>query len=218
MKERCRLILPVCMVVWVMVACAPEPQLRNPAYLPDTSIIDNTSPCDVPCWHDLTPGETPWFDAIRNISNDTERLRVVEQDIGQGIVNFSFQDGPQCCRLYSRDGQTLASISLLTTPQLTLAQIIEQYGNPQYIRGNAATHDQAFVSLVYTDVPMIVYVFASGLTTGELTPQSEIIGYVYLSREEMQVTLDNAEDFYDWTGYGALSEQFQGDPINVQRT
>jgi hypothetical protein len=186
--------------------------LRNTAYLPDTSIVTAAEPCVAPCWDTITPGETFWDDALLAIvSNDD--YQNLSQDRTTGTVNFSFQDGPQCCRLFTRDGETLASITLLTTPQVKLSEVIERYDEPDYIRGDIATNTQAFVSLYYADIPMIVFIFAENLSTATVDPDSDVIGYIYMTTDEMEQALQMTNDFYDWTGYTTLADVITGDPV-----
>lgn len=209
MLKRCHFLLLILVVVLFVAACAPTPQLRSSDFLPDTSIIHAEAPCEAPCWHDIILGETTWDDAFRNVASDVNFAnfrRSTDRDTGARVANFSYLDGPQCCRLFSRDGVVMSSVLLLTTPQITVAQVLERYGEPQYLRAEDVTTDQTFVSLVYSDVPMVVYAFATGLASGAISAESEIIGYVYMTSAEMDITLATASDLHSWTGYGALAD------------
>ena len=67
MKLRVLLVLLVVMVA--AAACAAPPELRNPSFLNDSSLVDN-EPCAAPCWREITPGETSWRDALTILEDD----------------------------------------------------------------------------------------------------------------------------------------------------
>lgn len=197
----------------LITACTPAPNLRNDAYFHDTSLIDG-EPCFAPCWRNLIPGETTWDEATEIISTfeDVTNLdRVRNRDTGEEIYNFNYADGPQCCRIYTRDGNALAAILLLVAPEMPLGEVVNQYGEPQYIQADDVTDDQTFVILAYPDVPMLVYVFSSGITSGEIVTDSEVIGVVYLADAEMTAFLN--EELFVWDGYGTLSDILTGNTV-----
>ena len=198
----------------LVTACAPVPQLRNDAYFHDTSLVDG-EPCFAPCWRNLTPGVTTWdeaVDALATFADVSNIDRTRNRDTGEDIYNFHYGEGPECCRIYTRDGSTLASILLLVAPDMSLGAVIAQYGEPQYIQGDNITDDQSFIALVYPDVPMLVYVFASSIATGELSANSEVIGTVYMAATEMTAFL-TVTPLFTWDGYGALSAMMTGEAV-----
>ncbi|NOG50034.1 MAG: hypothetical protein HND48_11805 [Chloroflexi bacterium] len=67
-----RILLLLLFVVVVAAACAAPPELRNPQFLIDDSLVDN-EPCSAPCWNGITPGVTKWGDAL-TILEDTEGI------------------------------------------------------------------------------------------------------------------------------------------------
>jgi hypothetical protein len=93
---------------------------------------------------------------------------------------------------------------------MRLGQVVEHYGEPQYLQADAKTNDQAIVILVYRDVPMLVYAFSEGITNGEITADSEIIGTVFMAPSEMTAFLAETELFV-WDGYGSLSTLLTGE-------
>ena len=196
-----------------VTACTPTLDLRNDAFLQDTSLIDG-EPCFAPCWRNMTPGETTWDEAEDLIStfedvSNFERNR--NRETGEELYDFTYGDGPQCCRIYTRDGSTLAAIWLMIAPDIIIGDVIAQYGEPQYIQARDETDEQAFVTLVYPDVPMLIYVYGSGITSGEISAESEVIGLAYLADTEMSVVLSEA--LFMWDGYGALRGMLTGEPV-----
>ncbi len=203
-----RLLLPAVLLALLIAACAPPPNLRDENLLKDTSLVTD-QPCASPCWHGIIPGETAWRDMMILIEDDAAFTNVEEskddQSDGRGI-NFATADtNAPCCVISSADGKTVDVILTRLAPgQITLSEILEKYGEPAYVIGSEAAPDQAVVSLVYPDVPVIIYVFAAGIATGELTPDSDIIGAVYATQTVMEsVTTNN--NFYAWEGYRKLA-------------
>jgi hypothetical protein len=206
-------------LVVLVAACAPIPELRNDLLLRDTGLITG-EPCEAPCWQTIVPGETLWGQALDLLAANTSYTgqdRTRSRDSDEVVLSFGYQDGPQCCRLYTRDGEIVSSILLLMAPEMKLEQVLERYGEPQYLHGEDLTSDQTFVSLVYPDVPMIVYAFVAGIESGELTAQSEIIGAVMMTADEMQLLLDGTS-LYNWSGYGALKTMLDGEFDWLART
>jgi len=208
---RYKLIILFVLLVLV-AACAPIPELRNESLLRDTSLVSG-EPCEAPCWQSIVPGETLWGQALDVVAANAEYTgqdQTRSRETDEVVLSFGYLDGPQCCRLYTRDGEVVASILLLLSPDMQLGQIIERYGEPQYIQGENLTDDQTFVSLVYRDVPMIVYAFGAGIETGQLSAESEIIGAVLMAADEMQMLMEST-DLYEWSGYGALKTILDGE-------
>lgn len=202
-------MLPFILVVLLTVACSPAPELRNNAFLADTSLITG-NPCEAPCWEELTPGETVWGLAQEKITGDyVEVDSDSNRRTGEAWIEFSFGDGLKCCRIYTADGQVLSSILLLLAPEITLSDVIERYGEPTYLTAQSETSDQAYLALVYPEIPMIIYAFAETITDSQISPDTEIIGLVYLSGPEMGKLL-STQSLYDWDGYGILGDVIDG--------
>lgn len=196
---------------FLVAACAPPPVLRDDALLNDTSLISG-DPCEAPCWNNITPGETSWRDALIIVEDDPRlvNVEVVEDPESDAqLINFNAPEGPQCCRVFSDDGETISAVLLLLAPEMRLGQVIDKFGEPQYITGGDVTSDQTLLSLVYPDVPLVVYVFAAGTAEGTLTANSEIIGAIYLTAADMDELLA-ATNLYLWDGYGPVSEYLDG--------
>jgi hypothetical protein len=91
-----------------------------------------------------------------------------------------------------------------TTPDATLGQVIDKYGDPTYIIGESLSDDQGVISLFYPEVPMFIYAFVEG-EIGAISPASEIVGFGYLTEELMQFVIDTSE-LHTWDGYQTYSE------------
>lgn len=204
----------VCLIILVLViaACAPTPNLRNDSYLNDTSLISGT-PCEAPCWQTLVPGETAFgaaLDFINSTADFTNVDRQRNRETNEVVLNFGYQDGPQCCRIYSRDGEVLSSLLLLLAPQNSVGEVIERYGEPEYFTGQDLTVDQTFISLVYPQRSMVVYAFGAGSASGTLSADNQIIGLSYMSADEMSLLLSTTS-LYAWNGFGTLADLLSAD-------
>lgn len=200
-------------MVLVASACAPSPQLRNEAYLDDTSLLLEDS-CAAPCWHDLIPGETAWGlaqDTVSNLADLTVTNTNRDRNTGEAWIEFAFQDGPVCCRVFTRDGETLSQIWLLLRPQITVGEIVAKYGEPLYITAQAETPDQAYVGLIYPNIPMVIYAFAENISQASITTDSMVIGLGYLAASEIDNLLQT-QTLYAWNGYGLLGDILASEP------
>lgn len=178
----------------------------------DTSLITG-EPCEAPCWQNLIPDETVWGVAQDFVKNNADYTIVQEVTpsirVREARIDFAIQDGPQCCRILSRDGEMLSAISLLLAPHMQLGDVIEHYGEPTYLSGEAVTNNQAIIALVFPDIPMVIYAFAESLSESELSAANTVIGVMYLAQSEMDILLQS-EGFYNWEGYGLLGNIING--------
>lgn len=205
-------ILLLCLVALILLACSPPPELRNEAFLDDMSLISG-EPCEAPCWQNLIPGETVWGVAQDFVKNSAD-FRIIEE-VTPGLrnpearIDFAVNDGPQCCRVLSRDGETLSVIVLLLAPHIELGDVVERYGDASHLTADSVSADQSTVALIYPDIPMVIYVFAENLDEAEISATSTVIGLAYLSESEMD-TIEQHENLYNWEGYGRLGSIVDG--------
>jgi hypothetical protein len=192
-------------VVLLIAACAPPPVLRNDKLLNDDSLLTN-EPCAAPCWRGITPGETPWSDALTILEDETEFALDPPQDdpdseaIG---VQWKQTEGDPCCQMISEDGETVSLLFLQTAPDVTIGEMFESQGEPTYAVGNPVTDDQAVVLLVYPEKQMVVLGFVPG-KEGELSEDSEVIGIWYITPENMEL-FTQTNNLHDWEGYQPFS-------------
>lgn len=192
-------------VMILAAACTPAPTLRNEAYLNDTSLVSG-EPCEAPCWQGLIPGETAWGvaqDLLDTSDLYTEVNTDRDRQTGEAWIDFAYEEGLQCCRLYTSDGETLDTILLLLAPQIPLGDVIDRHGEPTYLSGQVETPDQAMVALVYPEIPMVVYAFAENLSDAQISATSEVVGVSYASSALMDDVLAT-QNLYHWEGYGNL--------------
>lgn len=199
-------------VLLVLVSCAPPPNLRDETLLNDRSLITG-QPCAAPCFRGITPGETAWQAAVTIIEDDSNFKNLQTQTAENGTsLQAAWQQGDNqvCCQMASEDGRTVSLVFLRTAPIMTLAELIDAHGEPSYLVGSEFTADQAIISLVYPDVPMVIYVFVAGAEEGRLSDSSEIIGALYFTPAEMELLLQTT-DLHAWDGYKSYQEYNEGE-------
>jgi hypothetical protein len=196
-----RLIMPGLLVLVFLLAACSTPELRDTRMLQDDSIITG-DPCLAPCWRGITPGETPWRDAVTILEDDTtiENLQTqTDEATGAAAAEWQQQGGTACCQAFSSDGETVSILFLRTAPGVTLGEVIDTYGEPSYAIGSPFSDNQAIVNLIYPDLPMVIYAFIPG-TNGSVTAEADIIGMLYLTQEEMDL-LEVTSNLHIWEGY-----------------
>lgn len=201
-----RVLLVLLVVVVVAAACAAPPELRNPSFLNDSSLVDNT-PCEAPCWRGITPGVTVWSDALTILEDDATLADVkveTNDETGERAATFQRRDGVPCCLVYTRNGDVVDQMLLQLAPDNTVAEVIGNLGEPTYFSGTEVSPEQAAAALFYPERQLVVYAFVAGVAEGEISPTSEVFAALYLSEADMQTVL-NESNLHDWLGYDSYA-------------
>ena len=206
MKNR-MVILGLLALVLLIAACVPAPQIRNDKLLRDTSLLSG-EPCRAPCWRGITPGVTTWREA-QNIIEDTAEFTKIEvrTDDESDAAQITWQqgeDGQSCCVIVSETQQTADRLFLQLAPEITMAQMTAEYGEPTYAVGAEVTKDQAVINLVYPEYAMVAYAFVAGAETGAISAESEIVGVLFVTSDDMELLLQTSS-LHNWEGYQAYS-------------
>jgi protein-disulfide isomerase len=189
-------------------------QLRNDRLLQEDGLVSG-DPCGAPCWRGITPGETPWEDAIAIIEDDEGISDLQTQtDTMSDLVAAQFRqvDGDICCQMFADDGLTVSFMFLQTAPLMTMGEVVEVHGIPEYVVIEALTARQGYFNLFYPEVPMMVYSFVAG-EQGELSESSEIIGFAYMTFEVMDTVLASGPMLRLWDGYGSFEQYLESDVV-----
>ncbi|MDX2160158.1 MAG: hypothetical protein SF162_02425 [bacterium] len=201
--------------VFLLSACS-TPNLRDTNLLRDQSLLTG-DPCQAPCWRGITPGETAWSDALIVLEDDPTLQNVTTQEDEESasrVAEWQQRDGaPGCCQMYSEDGEIVDLLFLRVAPDMTIDGVVNVFGNPAYALSTEFSGDQAIINVVYPDVPMVLYVFVPGVEA-ELTGSSEIIGVLYMTREDMDLLLATS-NLHAWDGYQPYSEYGPDAPLEV---
>ncbi len=200
-------------LAFVFAACAPPANLLDETQLNDISFLSG-EPCAAPCWNNIIPGETSYRDAKILIEDDGRFGNIDEPEPEEGSsirgFRFSASEAQVCCEIISMDGEVVSRLVLQLAPVMILGEGLEQYGDPDYLLGSQVSEDQAYMALIWTDVPMVVFVFVAGAAEGELSPTSEIISLMYMLESDMQSVIDCAS-LYVWEGYLSYADYIDED-------
>lgn len=213
MKLRVLLVLLVVMVA--AAACAAPPELRNPSFLKDSSLVDN-EPCTAPCWRGITPGETTWRDALTILEDDATLSDIkpeANEETGEIAVTFQRADGVPCCLVYTSNGEVVDQMLLQLAPDNSLGDVIENLGEPEYFSGTEVSPEQAAAALFYPEKNLVVYAFVAGVAEGQITENSEVFAALYLTEDDMAEVLQTS-NLHDWLGYDTYAA-YAARPFNV---
>jgi hypothetical protein len=203
-----RLLIPVLVLMVLLVsACAAPPQLINDQFLQDTSLVDG-EPCASPCWRGITPGETAWGDALNIIEDDRTLtdLRVEDsQETDEIAATFQQSGGIPCCLIYSEDGVTVDQLLLQVAPTMTLGEVLDTHGDPEFLTPTVVSDDQASAALYYPEQSMVVYAFAAGAATGQIDADSPIFAVLYVRPADMENIVNNSV-LFNWTGFDSYGD------------
>lgn len=207
-----KLLIPGIVLVF-LAACSPPPELRDSKMWQDRSLVTG-EPCAAPCWQGITPGETTWNEAQTLIStmSGVIDLQTQEQEGQIGAVWRTNESEQYCCAIVSNveeavdDTDVVDYIQVRLSPDVTLGELIEVHGDPTYVvNGEEVTEDQAYVVLLYPDIPIIAYAFVAGAANGTLSASSEIIFVVYVTPEAMETEVIRNSNLQAWDGYQSFS-------------
>ncbi|MFO0882571.1 MAG: hypothetical protein U0894_00005, partial [Pirellulales bacterium] len=139
-------------------------------------------------------------------------LQIQNQEGQVGAVWRTNDSDQYCCAIVSNSGDAVDDadvvnyIQVRLSPDITLGQLIEAHGEPTYVvNGEEVSDDQAYVVLLYPDIPIIAYAFVAGAANGVLSSSSEIIFVVYVTEESMQDEVIRNSSLQAWDGYQTYS-------------
>ncbi|MCK6578207.1 MAG: hypothetical protein L6Q98_08910 [Anaerolineae bacterium] len=213
-----RKLLPGIAVLLVLVAaCSPPPPLRDDAMLRDESLVSN-EPCAAPCWNNIIPGETSWRDALILIEDDPNlndpTTRETDDELYPDAVVAEFQrtDGSACCQLISLDGETVTTVFLRLAPGVTVGEVLGNLGVPAYLAVSPYSDDppQALANLVFPESSTVIYAFVAGAAAGEINEDSEVIGALYITPNDMDDLLTGSS-LHVWEGYNTYKYYDEGE-------
>lgn len=183
---------------------APEPSMLDDSFLRDESLLTG-EPCAPPCWQDIRPGETDMTVAIEAVAGMQEMAIVQAADTG---FVFQYAGGTPCCQIASGNDGTVVSILLQFAPTLELGQVIDVYGEPDYVSGQPFSAKEAAILLYFTEHNMLLYVMVAGVD-GQLEETSPVLSAVYATDELLEAAF-GATPFDHWKGYLTYSEYMDG--------
>lgn len=196
----------------------PAPNLRDDDLLHDRSLITG-EPCAAPCWRGIMPGVTTWNEGLTILEDDDsieDPTTQTADDSSSVAASFKEPGGLDASgQIFSDNGEEVGLIFLRLAPDMTLGEVFDVHGEPDYVIGTPFSDDppQAIINLVYPDDQMIVYVFVPG-QAGELDHSSEVVGVLYMQAPDME-TLLATSSLHAWGGLAPFETYGPDGPFEV---
>src|SRR5262249_15210505 len=139
-------------------ACGTPPPLKSDKYLSDVSLVaTEDASCGTPCFHGIIPGQTTYNDAVNKIKGDKAFTSVQTNDIAPSAGWSVAGSGEACCQLTADQTKGIVdAVVAKVTPNMTLQQVIDKYGQPQYTFPVDYTSDEVAIAVIYPDKGLVV--------------------------------------------------------------
>ena len=192
---------------------APEPVLRSDEFFQDVTLIAGDEACSAPCWMGVSPGDD--WDTVLTTLGDAglNNFEVVNEN---GAI-WTGENEEVCCQAVSFEGTTLDLLQLQVAPKMTIGKVIEIYGEPTYVSGEAVSKTQAVMTIFFPDQNLILGIYIEDGDEGNLDEASEIIQVVYLSSEMMESVIGSVP-LHSWDGYQSFAAYMEGEFEIVPQT
>lgn len=209
-QNKTNIVLAVLFIFSLLCSCNPEPQLTN-------NIA--ASPCNPPCWQNITPGES----TIEDVQN-----RIPFIDIKHVVWIGSFDKyseyvwwnftNPSQYGWIGFNGNVVGDIQISGNINLNLEQAVSKYGTPaKYVYGLYSDGDLFFVkvSILYPEKGLIISFRNKNTRIVEILSNQEIDLLIFVdpkSYEDYLITILRPiiyeEDFKErsriWNGYTTI--------------
>lgn len=209
-----KLFLPVfaLLVLGGLVAgCGSPAPLVSNDYLNDTSLIDADETCQAPCFMDIVPGTTTFADALAKLKSNSLFKDVQSQDSPPQAV-WSTQGGTQCCNLSANEETGLVEVMLIrTAPVMTLLDVIDKYGEPDYVVPQNYTEEEVALGLLYPDQGFLAYVMP-GNASATVADANPVVIVLYFNPEQSQELVEGST-LFAWQGLAAFSAYQNATPV-----
>ncbi len=211
MRKTLTLTFGLVIVGVLTAACGAPPPLQSNTYLKDTSLIataaaDSANPCTAPCFHGITPGQTTYTDAIALIKKDAAFSNVQSQDTAKPPqASWSTAGGEACCQMTADDKGVVNALIAKVTPDMTLQQVIDKYGQPKYVFPVDYSDTEVAIATIYPDQGLVVWV-SPGNANSKVAPDSKVVMVLFLDPKTWNdqlsmATLKGWNGFTDYSAY-----------------
>jgi hypothetical protein len=189
-----------------LTGCTPPPPLKSDKYLKDKSLI-SSEPCGPPCWQGITVGQTTFSDAVAKIKANPlfSSVQVQENQGSPAQAAFSTALGEPCCQITANDKGVLNALLVKLSPDVTAGQMIEKYGNPEYVTGVDYSQTEVALALIFPKVGVIAWV-TPGDATATMKASDPVVVVMYLAPADFPKLLETAtlqgwKDFLPYKTY-----------------
>jgi hypothetical protein len=197
----------------LVAGCGAAPALVSEKYLNDRTFVSQ-EPCGPPCFQDIIVGETTFADALNKVRTNGIFTNVQSQD-NPPQAAWATALGEACCQM-TADPTTgvVDAILLRLAPVMTVGEVIEAYGEPQYVsvlREDYSAEETA-IGLVYPTTGNVVWVMP-GPATANLDENDPVVVLLYLNPTSFETLIATGE-LKAWEGYKPVAD-YKGAPLVV---
>ena len=159
----------------------------------------------------ITPGETSMADAL-TILESLDGIQVLSAN--DNLIFFAGDSGQPCCQIISYDKVNVEAVLLQFAPRMTLAGVIQAYGEPTFVTGQPFSEAESMMVMIYPERTMLLYVVVDAID-GALEGASPVIGALTLTETEVdqmlsQSPMDNWKGFLSYDAY--MDGEFDNNP------
>jgi hypothetical protein len=201
----------------LLVSCSVALYLYRPSPEPRSEWLNKwleTPACQLPCWENITPGKTTISEAkerlfqIANITNihgstintlGTELSWNFENHGGSGSIQFEPEDNGVVSRIFLGHDQE---------PGLTVGEVIQKFGEPDFVQVYDCRGNQCMVSIINTDMGYYLEtLLTKNFVQVNISPDTPVI-FIWLiepGRENFLKAIGGIQPYiseYTWVGYG----------------
>ncbi len=180
-------------------ACGTPPPLISDKYLDDATLVSPPESCAPPCFHGITVGQTTFTDALSKVKADSAFSDVQSQD-KPPVAAWKAAGGDNCCQLSADESSGLVDAILIKLkPKITVQQVIDKYGKPDYVTYVDYSQQEVALGLVFQKVGVVTWV-VPGDANSTLKQSDPIAVVLYTDPKKFSRILDTAT-FQAWNGY-----------------
>ncbi len=199
----------------VLSACGTPPPLVSDKYLDDSTLVSPPENCTAPCFHGITIGQTTYTDAVSKIKADSAFSDVQSQD-KPPAAQWKAAGGDACCQLSAnQDSGLVDAILVKLKPKVTVQQVIDKYGKPDYVTYVDYSQQEVALGLVFSKIGLVTWV-TPGDANSTLKQSDPVVVVLYTDPKDFSKILDTAT-FQGWNGYLSYQAYKSATPIVTPR-
>jgi hypothetical protein len=199
MKKGFPLVAVFIVVSLLVSACGSPPPLKSDKYLADTSLVSGDASCAPPCFRGITVGKTTFSDALSMVKADTSYKDVQSTDKAPFQAAWAAKDGEMCCQMSANEAGLINAILVRTKPTMTIKQVIDKYGKPDYVATTDYSEEEALLGLIFTKPGLIIWV-TPGNKSSTLKETDPVVAVLYSDPNDMQKLIETGT-LQGWNGY-----------------
>jgi hypothetical protein len=211
-----RFSLPLLALIGVLflAGCSAPPPLRADNYLNDQSLLTD-QPCAAPCFQGITPGVTTFADAVALLQNNAAFTNVQSRektDQNPPVVQWSTAGNQPCCQLVANpDTNIVESIFINVAPSMNLGQVIEKYGEPEYVFPADYSNEEVILGLLYPEAGHVTFV-VPGNADSSIDANDPVVLVLYQAEESFTRQLELSA-LQGWNGFQTYQTYKAATPV-----